>query len=241
MFSTQHLHSLLPTDAQKELVDPALLGTLNVLRSVEKSKDSVKRVVLTSSVASIAGKRPEGHVYTEEDWNLDSTVDFEPYRYSKRIAEESAWNFTKEKGISLVVINPSFIVGPPLTVLEATSVKKVKTFFEGKFDQTCFGAVDVRDVAEGHIRAAENPSASGRYMLTSPAGVSNFELSQMIRNSGQFNQYNLPKENNNPAPVRLNYSNEKSKNELGIEYTPLEKSLVDMAHALIELGIVEKK
>jgi nucleoside-diphosphate-sugar epimerase len=58
-------HAFQPSDPQKELVDPALLGTLNVLRSVEKTgRATVKRVVLTSSIAAVAGKRPEGHVYT---------------------------------------------------------------------------------------------------------------------------------------------------------------------------------
>jgi len=228
-------------DAQKELVDPALKGTLNVLHSVAKD-GNVKRVVLTSSVAAVAGKRPPGHVYDENDWNLESTVDFEPYRYSKRIAEETAWNFTKEKGISLIVINPSFIVGPPLLPnTDATSVKKAKNFFDGNFDQSCFGAVDVRDIAEAHVRAAENPSANGRYLVTSPEAVSNFELSQFIRNSGKFDQYNLPKENPTPATNRLKYSSEKVKKELGLQLSPIDKAMVDMANALIELGIVEKK
>jgi len=229
-------------DAQKELVDPALKGTLNVLHSVAKD-GNVKRVVLTSSVAAVAAKSmPVDHVFNEDDWNRESTVSFEPYRYSKRIAEETAWNFTKEKGISLVVICPSFIVGPPLLPnADATSVKKAISFFDGKFDQACFGAVDVRDIAEAHVRAAENPSASGRYLVTSPEAISNFELSQFIRNSGKFDQYNLPKENPTPVTIRLKYSNEKVKRELGLQLTPIDKAMVDMANALIELGLVQKK
>jgi len=231
------------TDPVKELVEPAVHGTKTVLESATKS-GTVKRVIVTSSVAAIAGKRPPGHVYTEEDWNLDSTATFEPYRYSKRMAEETAWNYMKEhKGFDVVVINPSFILGPPLNKRDdATSIKKVKQFFDGKSDGSCFGCVDVRDVAEAHVRAVENPNASGRYMLSSESAIPNIQLAKYLAESGKFSQYNIPTSNDFPPPANvLKYSHAKAEKELGIAFTPIQTTVVDMATAMLDLGIVEKK
>jgi len=96
-----------PKDPLKDLVEPALKGTLNVLNSVEKA-GSTKRVVLTSSIAAVASfSVPPDHVYSEKDWNFDSVMEKEPYRYSKKVAEEAAWEFSKERnGIWL----PSILV-----------------------------------------------------------------------------------------------------------------------------------
>eukprot|EP01111_Echinosteliopsis_oligospora_P009448 TRINITY_DN2770_c0_g1_i1.p1 TRINITY_DN2770_c0_g1~~TRINITY_DN2770_c0_g1_i1.p1 ORF type:complete len:324 (-),score=107.99 TRINITY_DN2770_c0_g1_i1:58-1029(-) len=234
-----------PKDPMKELVEPALEGTKTVLESALKA-GTVEKLVLTSSVAAIAGKRPAGYVYTEEDWNLDSTPENEAYRYSKRVAEEFAWEFTKthDNCFSLVVINPSFILGPPLSErADATSIKKVKAFFEGKSDKSCFGCVDVRDVSEAHVRAIEDPLCkSKRYMVSSPAGIFNNELAMMIKKSGKFPQYesDFPSFEEGPA-VRLQYDATKVTKELGITYTPIQQTVVDMAQALIDLGIVAKK
>jgi len=122
------------TDPQKELIDPAVKGTENVLNSVAKVGKSVKRVILTSSVAAIIGNKPPEYVFSEVDWNMDSTIqNGQAYRLSKRLAEEFAWKFCKENNIDMVAINPGFVVGPPLSDrVDGTSVKLVKGFF-GRF------------------------------------------------------------------------------------------------------------
>ena len=134
-----------PEDPQKGFVDPAVNGTLNVLSSALKSK-TVKRVVLTSSCAAISWgdptKHPDGgasHVWSEDDWQTDNTLTNRPYRYSKRLAEEAAWDFVKKHKdcFDLAVINPSFVLGPVLsTRVDAASVKYMKSLLDGSSSKT---------------------------------------------------------------------------------------------------------
>jgi nucleoside-diphosphate-sugar epimerase len=229
-------------DPLKDLVEPAVQGTKSVLASATKA-GTVKRIVITSSLAAITGKRPPGHVYTEEDWNLDTTATVETYRYSKRMAEETAWNYVKEhQGFDLVSMNPSFIIGPPLSKREdATTIIKVKELFEGKSDASCTGCVSVHDVAEAHVRALEIREAKGRYILACEESIPNIELSKKLVASGQFSQYPLPTKNDFPPPTILKFSHRKAEKELGLTFTPIADTLVEMGHALIQFGIIAKK
>ena len=107
-------------NAQKELIEPALEGTRNVLNSVN-STESVRRVVLTSSVAAVYGdaadqSSTENDIFTEEHWNFSSSVDHQPYSYSKTLAEKLAWELAgKQNRWDLLTINPGFIMGPSLS------------------------------------------------------------------------------------------------------------------------------
>ena len=104
-------------DPQKELVDPAVLGTRNVLEEANRS-NTVRRVVLTSSCAAIYGDNADcqaapGGVLTEEVWNTSSSLTHQAYSYSKTQAEKAAWEIAdKQDRWDLVVINPSFVLGP---------------------------------------------------------------------------------------------------------------------------------
>ncbi|CAI9106326.1 OLC1v1005456C1 [Oldenlandia corymbosa var. corymbosa] len=159
------------SDPEAELIDPALKGTLNVLRSCAKAP-SVKRVVLTSSVAAvICNDRPRTpDVIVDETWW--SLPDFCRenkmwYVLSKTLAEEAAWKFVQEKGIDMVVINPAMVIGPLLQPTLNTSAAAILNLVNGAetFPNLTFGWVDVRDVATAHILAFENPEANGRYCL----------------------------------------------------------------------------
>jgi len=234
-------------DPFKELVEPALKGTLNVLNAVERA-GCVKRVVLTSSIAAVASfSAPIDHIYSESDWNLDGTIEKEPYRYSKRVAEEAAWEFAKGKKWDLVVINPGFILGPPLSSrTDSTSVKTMKSMLDGTGAANgvggafAFPVVDVRDVAEGHLRAAENQKASGRYLMGCTDGVTHLEYCQILQKSGKFLKYPIPTKEAVPLSRRFKIDNSKVQRELGMKLRPLEETIVDMADALIELGIVNR-
>ena len=162
-------------DAQKELLDPALLGTRNVLKAASAS-GTIKKVVLTSSVAAISGDNKDMKdkglaALTEEHFNTSSSAKHQPYSYSKLIAEKEAWKIAKEQNQwNLVVINPSFVMGPALThSSESESINFMKDILKGKFffgaPDLYFGFVDVRDVAHAHVLALENDDASGRYIL----------------------------------------------------------------------------
>ena len=163
-------------DPQKELIDPAQLGTRNVLEEVNRTP-SVERVVLTSSCAAIYGDNadlkdtPNG-IFTEEIWNTSSSLDHQPYAYSKTLAEKEAWKLNeKQTRWDLVTINPSLVIGPginPYTTSE--SFKIIKQFGDGSAKAGApfigFGVVDVRDLAEAHFKAAFIPEAKGRYIIS---------------------------------------------------------------------------
>ncbi|GMY34721.1 cinnamoyl-CoA reductase 1-like [Fagus crenata] len=132
-----------------ELLDPAVKGTLNVLNSCAKSP-SVKRVVLTSSMAAVSfnKKSRTPDVVVDDTWFSDPELCKEAkqwYVLSKTLAEDAAWKFVKEKGFDMVTIKPS---------------NGAQTF-----PNLRFGWVNVKDVANAHIHAYEIPTASGRYCL----------------------------------------------------------------------------
>jgi len=110
-------------DPYEELINPAMHGTRNVLSSVVKSRDTVQRVVVTSSVAAIIGNEASGPVkppvqgefYTEDDWNTTSTAEKGAYFVSKTKAEQAAWEVAKSEGLDLVTINPNFVMGPAIS------------------------------------------------------------------------------------------------------------------------------
>ena len=164
-------------DPQKELIEPALQGTRNVLQQANNTK-SVKRVVLTSSCAAIYGdnidiKKAPNEMYTEEVWNTSSSAEHGAYSYSKTVAEKEAWKINGEQSRwDLVVINPSLVLGPALNsgTVNSESFRIIKQFGDGSLKQGVpkigFGVVDVRDVAEAHFKAGFTPEAKGRHIVS---------------------------------------------------------------------------
>ncbi len=164
-------------DPQKELIDPAVNGTENVLRSA-KEVSSVKRVVLTSSCAAIytdaidTVNAPGGRL-TEEVWNTTASLDYQPYSLSKTLAEKKAWEISETQNQwDLVAINMPGVFGPPLnphaTTSESVNILKMLGSGELKMGAPRMGTglVDVRDVAEAHYLAGYTPEAQGRYITS---------------------------------------------------------------------------
>jgi len=151
-------------------VDPAVNGTMFVLRKAQQY--GVQKVVLTSSMAAITDHPIK--VYTEDDWNEESSLTRNPYYYSKKLAEECAWNFVNEAKrngeeiFDLVVINPVIVVGPDLSNASVnTSNNNFLMLLAGKFPaimDLAWPLVDVRDVAVAHLLAMKNDEAAGRYI-----------------------------------------------------------------------------
>jgi nucleoside-diphosphate-sugar epimerase len=144
-------------DAQEALVRPALEGTRNVLDTVNRTQ-SGKRVVLTSSVVAIYGDAREsrdvpGGIFTDEHWNTTSSVDHQPYPYSKTVAEQEAWRYQKaQERWDMVTIHPGLVLGPALTnASDSASLSTMKQFTDGTLltgaPALTMGVVDVRDVA----------------------------------------------------------------------------------------------
>jgi len=253
-------------NAQKELIEPALEGTRNVLDSVNKT-ESVKRVVLTSSVVAIYGDsvdiaKTENGIFTEKDWNITSSLDHQPYGYSKTLAEHLAWELAgKQDRWDLLVINPGFIMGPSLsTRTDSTSIDILIQLTSGKFRTGVpagkMGFVDVRDVAKAHIQAGFTPLASGRHICVSDH-KDFLDVANVIRIAHP--QYPLPKSYVPKflfwliAPfigftrkyVKLNvgidikFDNSFIRKDLAMEFIPFEKTVSDHFTQLLNDKIIK--
>lgn len=157
-----------PKDPQ-DVIKPAVDGALRAISAARAA--GVRRVILTSSSGAITVKNgpTNGSAFTEEDWTDVGHPAATPYFQSKTFAEQAAWDDAKANGdIDLTVINPSFVVGPPLDANFGTSIRVVERLLIGKdpmLPRFGFPAVDVRDVAEGHIRALERDETIGERIM----------------------------------------------------------------------------
>ena len=231
-------------DPQKDLVDPALKGTINVLDSVNRT-ESVTRVVLTSSAATMAGGPADmaktGGVVGEESWNTASSIENGAYLYAKTVAEQTAWQIADaQQRWRLVVINPGLVLGPGLGAgPTSASFDRVRSLGDGTFRDAVppmrFGMVDVRDVAEAHFRAGFDPAAEGRHLVVEDA-YSLGDIAQLLKahfgDLWPFPRYTeLPKD----FP-RYRWDNSKSKDALGLVYRPVGASVIAMFQQLIDTG-----
>ncbi|MEN4760977.1 aldehyde reductase [Chryseobacterium sp. C39-AII1] len=185
------LHVASPFPAQdpkdeNELIIPARDGALRILKA---SRDAgVKRVVLTSSFAAVGYSiNNENHIFTEEDWT-DSNVELPAYIKSKTIAEQSAWEFIEKQGngLELSVINPVGIFGPVIGGITSASLDiAVSGILKGNLEYTptfTMGVVDVRDVADIHIKAMLHPQANGeRFIATSEGVMSFYDVAELYK------------------------------------------------------------
>lgn len=256
-------------DPQKELIDPALKGTRNVLEQANRTS-SVKRIVLTSSCAAIycdcadVLAAPNG-ILTEEIWDKTASINYQPYSYSKTMAEMEAWEIAGEQDRwDLVVINPCGVFGPPLNPRTVTSesINLFKQIGDGslKFGVPDIGSgvVDVRDVAEAHYKAGFTPAAHGRNIICGH-NTSILEIAKIIRekfgDKYKISDKPMPKwllslvgpminrtitrrfvKNNVNLPWRAD--NSKSIKELGIKYRPMKETLEETFQTLIDNKVI---
>lgn len=152
-------------DNEQALIETARDGALRVLGAAHRA--NVERVVLTSSVAATNhghGQAP----FTEDDWTDPESPRATPYYKSKTLTERAAWEFAQETDLDLAVINPSVILGPLLGRDFGTSVGLIHHLMTGRFQgipRFGFSVVDVRDVADAHIRAMTDPAAGGHRFI----------------------------------------------------------------------------
>lgn len=259
----QHIASPIPTNLPKdhdELIVPARDGALRVLRAAKEA--GVKRVVMTSSMAAIAygwgDKRPK--LLTEEHWsNPDNLKDNTAYTRSKTIAERAAWEYVQGKGqgLELATINPSAVLGPVMSGDFSASVEILTQLLSGKLPGTPrvgFGIVDVRDVADAHVKAMTVPAAAGERFLVSDRFMWFSEVADTLR--GQLPpkyEKKLPKgelpgwmlklmATINPAVKQVipelnrerQVSNEKARRVLGWTPRTAEEAIISGAKSLID-------
>ncbi|ASQ90035.1 epimerase [Prosthecochloris sp. GSB1] len=183
-------------DPEKDLLEPAVRGTSNVLEATARA-GGVERVVLTSSVAAVTDEPDPSVVLTEKNWNTKSSLRRNPYHHSKAEAERFAWIYMKEKtpGFDLVVINPFMVTGPSIGPSLNTTNAMLRDILNGVYPAIFdldWGFVDVRDVAEAHIAAMEEKTAHGRY-LCSGEPLHMRELVGLLRENGYGERYRLPR------------------------------------------------
>jgi len=248
------------TDTKKDLLDPAIQGTVGVLQAAKKNAPSVKRVVITSSFASIVdgtkGTWPE-KTYTEADWNPMTLEDAETnptfgYRASKTFAEKAAWEFVeKEKpNFDIATINPPMVFGPVKPYISSldsmnTSNQRILNIIQGGWKSGLgptgtYIWVDVRDVAEAHVAAMEKPEAGGNRFFIVQGHFSNQQLADIISKEFPDLSDKLPekREENDgfPADGLYKIDNSRSKQILGLQYKSLNQSIVDLVKVLKEMG-----
>lgn len=160
-------------DPQREIIDVAVMGTKNVLASAVASP-SVERVVLTSSVAAVAGDVLDpSHVFDESDWNEGATVKNDPYACSKVQAERAAWAIIRGSRVSMTALLPSLVLGPVLAeqhlrTSPAVLFEVIRGAWPGVPDLH-FQVVDVRDVAKAHVEAMLKRDAPERIIVSADA------------------------------------------------------------------------
>lgn len=168
-----HVASPFPASAPKhedDLIVPAREGALRVLRAAKAA--GVRRVVLTSSFAAIGYGHPSSRTapFTEEDWSIVEGGELRPYTKSKTLAERAAWDYVKGEGqgLELSVVNPVGVLGPVLGPDYSTSILIVQRLMDGAMPgapRMAFGLVDVRDVADLHLRCMTRSEAAGERFL----------------------------------------------------------------------------
>ena len=175
-----------PPKHEDDLIVPAREGALRVLAAARDAK--VKRVVMTSSFAAIGyGQPPMDRPFTEEDWTDPDGDGVSAYAKSKTLAERAAWEFVEREGdgLELSVVNPVGVFGPVLGPDFSTSIELVKRLLDGAMPgipRVAFGIVDVRDVADLHVRAMTAPAAAGeRYLAVSGEFMTVEEIAAVLR------------------------------------------------------------
>jgi len=271
VFHTASPFSSQVDDPQKDLVDPAKLGTRNVLQQATKT-GSVSRVVLTSSCAAIYGDNADvakaaNGMLTEDVWNTTSSLDHQAYSFSKTVAEREAWKIAEaQERWRLVVINPSLVLGPSVNPdASGESISLMTQFGDGTMKSGTvdlgMGIVDIREVAEAHLAAAFLPDAQGRHIV-SGHNSSFLEVCRLLHQKFG-DRFPIP---DKAVPkwllwligptinksitrkfVSLNIGipwkadNSKSRQKLGIAYRPLEETAFEMFQQLIDSGRIKPR
>jgi dihydroflavonol-4-reductase len=259
-----HVASPIPGSAPKhedELIIPAREGTLRVLRAARDA--NVKRVVLTSSCGAVYyGHPPQKAPFDETSWTIVNG-DLTAYVKSKALAERAAWDLMSREGndLELSVVNPAGIFGPILGPDSASSVDLIKQLMNGMpgAPRIFFGVVDVRDVADLHLRAMTHPAAKGeRFIAVSGDAISMVDIARILRrrlgaSAGKVPRLQLPDwlvrlAAKRDASVRQvlpllgvirNATSEKARRVLGWSPRSNEDAVAATAESLLRFGLVK--
>jgi len=245
-----------PPKHEDDLIVPAREGTLRVLRATVAA--DVERVVITSSAAAIAyGPEPPGGTYTEINWSDPASPQTPAYARSKTLAERAAWDFMKTSGgtMTLAAVNPTIVIGPVLGEDPSYSFQSVSRLLDGSMPmipRLGFNFVDVRDVADLHLRSMTAPNAAGQRFLATTTFAWLADVARIFRERLGPAARKVPKRAAPDILVRFlalfdpslrgvvedlgertNYSNAKARTELGWQPRPFDDTVVDCARSLL--------
>ena len=260
-----HIASPFPPAAPKhedELIVPARDGALRALRAAKEA--GVSRFVLTSSMAAIAyGHGAADHIVTEADWTDVNSPDAYPYVKSKTIAERAARDWIAAEGgtMEFVSVNPSLVLGPLQSGDFSTSLEAIKKLLEGSvpgLPNFGFGIVDVRDVADMHVRCLTAPDMAGERFICSGPFMTMSDIAKVLREGLGKQARKVPTRQLPDWAVRIaalfdpmvrqvlgELGNRResapvhAREKLGWIPRPAEESILDTARSMIALGIVK--
>jgi nucleoside-diphosphate-sugar epimerase len=261
-----HIASPFPPGSPKhedELIVPAREGTLRVLRAARDA--GVRRVVQTSNFGAIGyGQQRMDRPFSEENWT-DPDSGVSAYVKSKTLAERAAWDFIAREGgsLELSVINPVGVFGPVLGPDYSSSIQLVKLLMDGAMPGTprlSFGVVDVRDVADLHLRAMTSPAAGGeRFLAVAGDSMSLHDIALLLRARMGDAADRVPTRTLPDLMVRLaalfapslrqmlpdlgkvrNATSEKARRVLGWTPRSNEEAIIATAESLLRLGLLGK-
>ncbi|OCK76200.1 NAD(P)-binding protein [Lepidopterella palustris CBS 459.81] len=247
-----------------EFLDPAIMGTTEILKGVQSvASGSVKRVIITSSFAAVGafGQVPDANkVYTSADWNpttLDQALTTEDlgigYRASKKFAEKAAWDFieTEKPNFDLVVLNPPMIYGPlrhsvpKIEDLNESTMRIWNLFLKPentpKTEMPPNGLhlyVDVRDIAKAHLLAMTTPSAGNTRFLVTAGTVTSQQIADILRSELPETLSRTPKGvpgSNGLPETAFTADASPAEKVLGMRWTPMKETFAELGKQLLEI------
>ena len=250
-----------PPKDPNDLINPARDGALRALNAAIKA--GVKRVVMTSSVASTSPPvgAPSG-VNDETVWTDSDDVRHGGYPRSKTIAERAAWDLMASSGgaATLATVNPALVLGPVFGADFSDSVQLVQRLLSGKvpgLPRLGFNIVDVRDVADLHIRAMTNPAAAGQRFIAAGEFAWMADIAALLRARLGDQAAKVPTRNAPDVLIRLaalfdrdlsavtgslgkrqEFTSAKAQSVLGWRPRPMAETILDCANSLIAKGLV---
>ena len=244
-----------------ELIVPAREGTLRVLGA---SLDAgVERIVVTSSVAAVTGgTKPASGPLTEQNWSDPDNPKMTPYARSKTIAERAAWDFMRERGATekLATVNPGAIIGPVLSDDRSYSLQAIERLLRGMpgVPRIGFSFVDVRDVADLHLRAMTSGEAGGERFIAVTQFLWMAEIAAILRERLGADAAKVPARAVPNLLVRTmavfdpsirsilgqlgkrtELSSEKARSDLGWSPRLIEDTIAECARSLLDAGVVK--
>ena len=252
---------------ENDVLSPAINGTVNVLKACAVA-GTVKRVVLTSSVAAVT-LTDDSHCCTEQDWTSIEPASTPAYVKSKVLAEKAAWNFIasleENKRFELAVINPGLVVGPSLLKKFNGSLNLIKSILNNEMTllpDLTFSAIHVQDAVSAHIAAMEIPEAANhRHIVTGGDTLSLTEIADIIRNEFAPRGYRIPSKTlpkfllwpfkfinqdvRTMYPIlgkRIVFDNQRMRNVLHIQPNKdmTRDGILESCYSMIEMGFVPK-